>query len=224
MALLSRPLYDGSQPYRTMGGPVIDIRYRDIAFASVGEGLGVNIWHGDHYRAGVALGYDLGRHVDDDLTHLRGLGNISSAPVIKFFGSYVVSKDFPLVLRADVRQIIGGADGLLGDFDAYMPLPGSSKTLFMFVGPSITIADRHYMQREFGVTASQSLASGYPVYDAHGGADAAGLGFTVNRFIAERWLINLNLAVNRLLGSASAGPIVQRSVQGAFALSVAYSW
>lgn len=223
-SLFSRPLYEGSQSYREMIGPVIDIRYRDIAFASVGEGLGVNIWRGENYRAGVALGYDLGRRQADDLTHLRGLGDIGAAPVVRFFGSYVISKAFPLVLRADVRRSVGGTDGLVGDLDAYLPLPGSSKTLVMFAGPSVTFADRRYLQREFGVTATQSLASGYPVYGAHAGVHSAGLGLSATRFIGERWLINANLAVNRLLGSAGGGPIVQRTVQGACALSVAYHW
>jgi len=56
-----RPLYQGSSAYRGEGGPVINVRYRDLAFFSVGEGLGVNFLRGENYRAGVALGYDLGR-------------------------------------------------------------------------------------------------------------------------------------------------------------------
>jgi len=32
-------------------GPVIDVRYQDLAFASVGEGIGVNVIRGDNYRA-----------------------------------------------------------------------------------------------------------------------------------------------------------------------------
>ncbi len=87
------------------------------------EGLGVNLIRGSNYRAGVALSYDLGRYVSDDLTHLRGLGDISRAPAIKGFASFAVSKEFPLVLRADVSQIIGGADGALGNFSVYLPLP-----------------------------------------------------------------------------------------------------
>jgi outer membrane scaffolding protein for murein synthesis (MipA/OmpV family) len=220
-----RPLYEGSSAYRGEAGPVINVRYRDLAFFSVGEGLGVNILHGDHYRVGVALGYDLGRREEDDLTHLRGLGDIGRAPVAKFFASYVISKKFPLVLRADVREIFGGgADGLVGDFGAYLPLPGSSKKLFMFAGPSMTLADRHYQQKVFGVTATQALASGYPEYSAHGGANVAGFGFSATRFITEHWLINTDLAVNRLLGSASDSPITQRNLQGVAALSMEYSW
>jgi hypothetical protein len=131
-ALAAMPRYDGGLAYHVTPGPVIVILYKDIAFASVGEGLGVNLLHGEKYRAGVSIGYDLGREMSDDYAHLHGLGNIDAAPVVKVFGSYVISKSFPMVLRADVRRIVGGADGMLGDLEAFMPLPGSSKTFVMF--------------------------------------------------------------------------------------------
>src|SRR5665213_1107392 len=67
-AVGSMPRYDGATTYRTSIGPVIDIRYKDIAFFSVGEGLGWNIWHGDKSRVGVAVAYDLG---PVSYTHLR---------------------------------------------------------------------------------------------------------------------------------------------------------
>jgi outer membrane scaffolding protein for murein synthesis (MipA/OmpV family) len=229
-----RPAYEGARNYRTLAGPVIDVRYRDIYFASVGEGIGVNLVHGENYRAGIAVGYDLGRRESDDLNHLKGLGNIEVAPVLKVFGSYVVSKDFPLILRADARRYVGGADGWVGDVEAYLPLPGSSKKFVMFAGPSVTFADRRHMQTTFGVDESQALASGYPVFAAHGGLNAVGLGFTATRFISTRWLVNANIAVNRLLGSARGSPITQEPQRtkvaglaltgGALALSAVYSW
>ena len=67
-------LYEGAQAYRGEAGPVFNIRYYDYAFASSGEGFGVNLLIGDNYRAGVALAYDLGRRVSDDYSHLRGYG------------------------------------------------------------------------------------------------------------------------------------------------------
>ena len=224
VAEVALPIYDGARPYRAETGPVIDIRYRDIAFASVGEGLGVNIVRGENYRAGIAIAYDLGRQALDYPSHLHGLSDVYAAPVIKLFGSYVISKEFPLVLRADVRKIVGGAEGLLGDLEAFMPLPGSSKTLVMLAGPSITFADRQYQQKAFGVSATQALASGFPAYDAHGGATAVGLGFSATRFITPRWLITADAAVNRLLGSARESPITQSPIQGVLALSIAYRW
>jgi outer membrane scaffolding protein for murein synthesis (MipA/OmpV family) len=223
-ALEPRPLYEGSNSFRVLVGPVIDVRYFDVAFLSVGEGLGWNFLRGDHYRVGIALGYDLGRLARDDLDHLKGLGDVAAAPVAKLFGSYVVSKDFPLVLRADLRQFGGGANGLVGDLNAYMPLPGSSERLVMFAGPSVTFATRLHMQTLFGVNPAQAAASGYPGYMAHGGYESAGFGITATRFIGTHWLVNADAAVNRLLGSASASPITQSRPQPVLALSFAYRW
>jgi outer membrane scaffolding protein for murein synthesis (MipA/OmpV family) len=223
-AVEDKPLYDGASLTRTSGGPLINIRYKDFAFVSVGEGVGLNLLHGDHYRGGLALTYDLGRLESNDISHLHGLGDINRAPALKAFMSYAISKSFPMVVRADVRQIIGGADGMLADIDAYMPLPGSSKHLIMFAGPSFTYADHRYMQKEFGVTTTQSIASGYPVYDAHAGSNAMGFGFSATGFITEHWLVNLDTAVNRLLGSAAYSPITQKTTQHVVALSLGYAW
>jgi outer membrane scaffolding protein for murein synthesis (MipA/OmpV family) len=51
-----------------------------------------------------------------------------------------------------------------------------------------------------------------------------GLGFSATRFITDHWLINMDTAVNHLLGSARESPITQRTVQRALALSFAYTW
>ena len=217
-----RPIYDGALPYRVQPGPVIDIRYRDIAFASVGEGLGVNVLRGENYRAGIALGYDLGRPVSLYPSHLSGLDNISAAPVVKLFGAYVISESFPLVLRADLRRVIDGANGWVGDLEAYMPLPGSSKQFVMFAGPSLSFGDGEYMENVFGVTPVQALASGYPRFNAQGGWKGAGFGFSATWFITNHWLFSGDTAVSRLLGSAATSPITQRKTQGILALAVAY--
>jgi outer membrane scaffolding protein for murein synthesis (MipA/OmpV family) len=220
----ARPLYDGAAVSRVLGGPLINIRYRDLAFVSVGEGVGVNVLRGDNYRAGIQIGYDLGRRVSDDYTHLHGLGDIRRAPTVEAFASYAISKEFPLVMRGDVRQYVGGADGMVADVGVYMPLPGSSKKLIMFAGPSITYADHRYLQTQFGVTSAQALASGYPIFDPHAGTSAVGFGFSATRFITDHWLINLDTAVNHLLGSARESPITQRTVQRVLTLSFGYSW
>lgn len=218
------PVFQGARAYRVLGGPVINIRYRDIAFLSLGEGLGYNFLRGDHYRVGVALGYDLGRKESDDYSRLRGLGNIGLAPTVKLFGSYVVSKAFPMVIQADVRQIIGGADGALGDLEAYLPLPGSSKKFVMFLGPSITWADHRYLQRDFGVTQTQSLASGLPIFNVHSGTNSVGLGFSATKFLTKHWIINIDGAISELRGSSSESPVTETHVQRALAMSVDYHW
>jgi outer membrane scaffolding protein for murein synthesis (MipA/OmpV family) len=219
-----QPAYDGARAYRLMGGPVIDVQYRDIAFASTGDGLGVNVLKGAYYRVGVSLTYDLGRIERDDYTNLRGFSNIHEAPAAKLFASYVFSKDFPLVARFDIREIMGGVGGAVADLGAYMPLPGSSKNLYMFAGPSVTFATHHFLQNEFGVNSSQSLASGHPLYDPHAGLEAAGIGISTTKFFGHHWLLNLDAAYSKFFGSAQESPITERSARHVVTLSVDYQW
>lgn len=217
------PIYEGAHAYRFSGGPVINIRYRNIAFASVGEGLGLNLIHTKHLRAGVAVGYDVGRRSSSDY-HLHGLPDIDLAAVPKIFFEWAVAKHFPLILRTDVRRMIRSDDGYIGDVEAYVPLPGSSRRFVMFAGASYTFASQRHMQKSFGITLEQAHSSMLPVFLAHGGSDAEGAGFSATLFLTQHWLVNVDAAVERLLASASESPVTEQSVQRTFDLSTAYRW
>jgi outer membrane scaffolding protein for murein synthesis (MipA/OmpV family) len=219
-----QPVYDGSRAYRVQGGPVVNIQYQDVAFATSGQGIGYNFLRGDHYQVGAGVTYDFGRKMTDDLANLHGMGDIAPAPVAKAFASVVLSKKFPLILRTDVRQFIGGAEGAVGDAGVYMPLPGSSRTFVMFAGPSITLATQHYLQTLYGVTEQQALASGHSFYAPHAGTVAAGVGFSATKFLTQHWLLNLDSAINQIRGSAAHSPLIEKRTQRALALSLDYQW
>lgn len=217
-----QPRYEGSDEYAVIGGPMFNIRYRNLAFLSLGEGLGVNLLHGKGYRAGTALVFDLGRRELKHQPELAGLGNINPAPELKMFGEYVL---FPVVLRADVRRAIGGHEGWIGDLSAYMPVTGS-KTFFVFVGPALTFADRDHMQSHFGVDAQQSAASaaGYPVYDAAGGLKCVRIGSNVTWFFTEQWFLQGVFGYESLQGSARKSPLLRDRDQYTGSVYAAYSF
>jgi outer membrane scaffolding protein for murein synthesis (MipA/OmpV family) len=218
-----QPVYDGSRAYRIQGGPDFLFYYRDIAFISSGEGIGYNFLRGDHYQFGVGVTYDLGRKVKDDLTNLRGMGDIDAAPVGKLYGSVVLSRKFPLILRVDARQFVGGAQGAVADAAVYTPLPGSSKNFVMFAGPSITLATHHYLQTLYGVDREQALASGHPEYlITHNGTAAAGVGFSATKFLGPHWLINVDGAIRQLRGDPAFSPIVERRTERA--ITISFDW
>lgn len=224
IATSANPVYSGASQYRAGAGPVINIRYRDTIFVSTGEGLGVNIVEGKQYRASLSVGLDLGRRMSWHYSTLHGLGDIPRAPFFKLSGTYILSKRLPIMLRADIRKIAGGAAGLEGDLNFYSPLPGSSRRFVMFAGPSVTLADRKHMQTVYGISQRQAMQSGYPRFDARGGLEAMGFGFSATRFFTPHFLGNVNIAVSELLGSAGRSPIVERKAQATLSFSVAYRW
>jgi outer membrane scaffolding protein for murein synthesis (MipA/OmpV family) len=218
------PRYDGSDRYRTLVGPSMDIRYRDLAFASTGEGVGVNVVQGPNWRASISAVYDLGRRARDDPSRLNGLGNINPAPELKLAAEYVVSKQFPLLFRAAITRSFGGSNGWIADFGTYMPMPGSSDKFVWFAGPSVTFADSTYMNSWFGVNATQAAASGYRQYDASPGLKSAGFGVTLIWYVDKHWFITADGALKRLLGSAAHSPITQTKTNGVCDLSLNYQF
>jgi outer membrane scaffolding protein for murein synthesis (MipA/OmpV family) len=203
---LVEPLYEGSKRYQILPSAVIDIRYRDIAFFSAGEGLGVNVFRGEDFRAGVAFDYDLGR--DHHIQHrLTGLGNVEPAPEAKIFFEYFLKA---VVLNLDLRQGIGGNDGLVGDVGIYVPVPVPPVDgLFVFTGPSVSLADDRYMEAYFGVTPAQAARSDFAAFTAQGGFYRSGWGLTAIYRIGDHWVLEAEGAWEYLLGDAGSSPIVE---------------
>jgi outer membrane scaffolding protein for murein synthesis (MipA/OmpV family) len=220
-----QPAYSGSRAYKVQGGPAVELLYRDLIFISSGDGFGINLIRASHFQAGVSLNYDFGRKENLDYTNLRGMGNIDPAPIVKVFASWALSKKFPLVLRVDARQFIGGAQGAVGDLAIYTPLPGSSRNFVMFAGPSITLATRHYLQVMYGVSPQQAAATGHPVYRYdQNGTVAAGIGFSATRTLSEHWLLNFEGAYSQFRGHPAHSPVIEDVDQKLATLSVDYQW
>jgi len=213
------PRFEGSGSYYFEPGPTIDIRYRDIAFFSTGEGLGVNLLRSVDYRAGVALTYDLGRS-EGTYYRLRGRGDLSPSPTVKTFAEYVL---FPAILRVDARYNVGGVGGWIGDASLYSPVAGNDH-YFIFAGGTVTIADRTNMRHAFGVDAQQSMNTGQPMYTPSGGFKSAGLGVNATYIFNEHWFLDGVAAATRFIGQASNSPVVEDKWQFAFSLSLAYDF
>ncbi len=212
-----QPNFQGARRYELRPSGIIDVRYRDIAFLSDGEGIGVNLLRGRGFRAGIAISYDLGRNTHDD-PRVRHLRNISPAPEPKVFVQYFL---LPFVLTADLRKGIGGHEGVIGDVGAYVPLPVAEDT-YLFVGPSLAMADGRYMQSYFGVGAAEAAISGLRAFSTRGGFESAVLGATLVHLMGEHWLLIGSSAAERLLGGAAASPIPETRTQLILNINVGY--
>jgi outer membrane scaffolding protein for murein synthesis (MipA/OmpV family) len=214
---LIQPTYEGAKRYQVLPSGALDIRYRDIAFLSDGEGLGVNLLHGTTYRAGIALSYDTGRdHTDDP--RLATLRTVGFTPEVKLFAEAFV---LPFVLTGAVRQGIVGHQGLIADFGAYVPLP-VGKDLYIFAGPTFSVANKEYMTSYFGVTPAQAVGSPLRAYSPGGGAKDVGFGLTAAYLLTDNWILVANSAYERLLGEAGNSPIVEQKSQLTVDLNLVY--
>lgn len=214
------PAYEGSNQMRLVPAPNLDIRYKELAFLSIGEGLGVNLLRGTNYRVGVGLTYDLGRE-HNAATRLKGTGNIDPAPVVKVFAQYAF---VPLVLAVDVKQALTSYQGLTADLGAYLPVVATRK-IQVFAGPELTLADRRYMQAYFGINPQNTDAqSDFHRYRAHGGLKDAKFGVAGLYHFNDHWFFDVDLGVERLLGSATGSPIVQTNWGWSAAGSLDYTF
>lgn len=218
------PSAAGMKRYRAQFGPALDVRYKNIAFLSTGEGLGANLFSFSHISVGGALTYNLGRSPSQDRAVLEGMGTIHPVPEFKLFATTVLSKSFPLTIRIDVRKQLKGSNGYIGDIGAYMPMPGSSEKFFWFVGPTLTVANTRYMTTYYGVSRAQAASTRYRYYKAHGGLESAGIGLSADYFLTTHFLLNGSAAYSRLLGSACNSPITQTPDQAIVALALLYKF
>ncbi len=220
MGVASLPAYEGSNSNRLAPAPEFDVRYKDIAFASMGEGIGVNILRGATYRAGVAMTYDMGRE-HNAATRLSGTGNVDPALEPKLFGEIAF---LPVIFHADIRARVTGQSGVIGDLSAYMPVV-ANETLQVFVGPSVTFADDNYMNTYFGISPQHAQPqSMFRPYTANGGIKNVNLGVSAFYHFDKNWFVSASAGIEKLLGSAASSPITQTSYQLGAAAVLCYTW
>lgn len=234
------PDYEGAAKQRLNNFPVVSVLYKtDAGVFMIGGDASApanntplfswTLADPQHYSAGLSIDYDGGRRDDRRGTalrsgspHLRGLGNLAGTIEYGAFGSYTIGIATPdLALRtAPSGQ---GHGGTIVDLSVDLAIP-IDKTLTVTASPIVTWVSSRYMQRYFGVTPTQSAASGFRAYAPEGGIKSYGLAISANLQVTKHWVVVGNLAASRLRGQASASPIVERRNSISPSLGFAYSW
>lgn len=208
---IDAPRYPGGPHQRAQLLPTGEIVYERRYFASVIDGLGVNVYQDAHWRVGAGVAFDgRYRHASDD-ARLGGMGDIPSTLRARAFGRY---QNGACALAGSLSQDISGrGTGLVGDIDGALRW-SLGRGVSMSAGPGLTWGDARYTQTWFGVSAGQSAASGLPSYRSASGMTSERLRATLTYQFAPHWLMNLSLTRMRLSGVAADSPVVERRNQG----------
>ena len=214
-ALLVRPAYPGSSDRLITLLPLIDYAHVNGFFASTGSGIGYSFINNQVTQVGVRLIPQLPRR-EADSSALRGMGDLGWGVEASAYATQRLTPNW--VVGANVRA--GGRGGELDVGARYdmMLAPTLRASLVAFA----TAANAKSQQTSFGVDASQSITSGYPVTSPGAGLRNLHAGVTVNYFFGGRWFALGGLGIGHLVGDAADSPIVrERTTVTGFA-SIAY--
>lgn len=198
------PEYIGSDDYKFVGGPMLDVKYKRWFFANPVDGIGVNVINRNGLRLGGSVGYRGGREEDDgDL--LAGLDEIEDSAELAAFAKYQLG---PVQFSAAYKYGLGEDDtGALYSFGIGSGLP--IRDGFIILGQiSADFMDSDYADAYFSVNSADSLA-GLDDYDAASGWRSASATLIGVVDITDKWSFQAIGRYTYLGDHAADSPIVE---------------
>jgi MipA family protein len=223
------PKFPGAKQGKVMPIPFFALNYKDTVFASVNDGLGVNIINAYGFKAGPVLKFAFPRRERDDRRYLRGLGDVDATLEGGAFLSYTL--DPYLTTKLEVRKGIAslgggsrnkslaaiginqkaeGHDGIIADLSVDFNLPPLfEERLFLSAGPRLSYYDKDYARSYFGVSASQARVSNFAVYNPKAGISKAGVGGAAIFALTRDVSLTAFADYGRFIGDIAKSPLVR---------------
>lgn len=212
------PEYEGSGDFKVTPVPAVIITYGDWLQIDPG-GLSVRAFEHNGFSLSGKAGYEMGRD-EDDADLLEGLGDVDGGVTVGVKAAYTWDA---LEFYAEVDQTIDGSESLIGTFGAEYTAPVTERFI-VSAGVSATVANDKHMQSYFGVTATQSAASGLREYQAEAGLKRVDFTASATYMVTENWLVRGEAGLGVLVGDAADSPIVEEKIQPSFMAVVGYKF
>lgn len=211
----------GIDEYRTQALPYIDLTYRDRYYLSVSRGLGATLIRTGGFTFDAAFNYDDGREEKDARAELRGMGDVKESLEITATAAYAFCEQSQVDAKFAQSLNDKGYEGFRVELSArteYSPLP----RLTLELQPYISFGSEDTMQALYGVSAAQSLTSGYRRFAPSGGAELCGARISAHVRLTDRWNFVAEADGGALLSDAKDSPITRKDSQlfGGFAALV----
>lgn len=187
------PFFDVS---RARGDEIFDFEAPDESFGFVVADAG-------GVEFGPALGFKGKRKAADIGLALHEVG--FSFEIGGFAQTYLAQN---LRVRAEARHAVSGHNGLVGEVSADYIARDGDKWLFS-IGPRVTLADATYHRAWYGITATDSAASGLARFHPDGGIEGLGLAAGYLRQLNKRIGISAYARYDHLVGNAGRSPYVR---------------
>jgi outer membrane protein len=200
------PEYPGSDSSRV--APLIDVSVARVGeqfeFGAPDDSFDVSLIDTGAFSAGPALAIT-GKRKESDVE--APLGTIDRSIEIGAFAQVFTKKE-RFRLRAEVRQGIGGHEGLVGSVGADAVLRDEDRYDFS-IGPRVLFSNARYQRAYFGVSGAAANLTDLGAYSPDGGIHALGVTSGFHYSLGNRWGIFGYGRYERLVGDAKNSPIVR---------------
>lgn len=209
------PGYEGSDDYRVLPLPIVDLSYGRY-FLNMVDGLGVQLIGTDQIKVGAGAVFAPGRRSKDSP---EGVGKVKDTVGGRVFVRYAPVDE--ILLSAAVTKAFGGNDGTWADFSLGYRFQPSDR-LFLLPAISTTWANDKYMDRMFGISELQSVRSGLPMFEAESGFKSVSMSLTGSYALSPSWHLSATGKLARYLGDTADSPLNEQKTQPSFIVGVAY--
>jgi outer membrane protein len=225
------PDYSGSSARSVSVSPGFYIRYGRLSISNAGgfvtrrnkddifRGLGLDVVRDERLRVNLGLRLDRGRKSADT----KGLAGIDDVPqTLRARASVTRQLDRGWKVSGGLNaDLLAHRGGNMLDFGISHDQQLTPDTTWN-IGSGLTWADHRNLQSYYGVTASESMASGYPVYTPGSGFRDVSIGTSWRTEINPRWIALWGGSVGRLLGPAADSPLTTSTRQ--WSVNAAVAW
>jgi MipA family protein len=201
------PRYEGAKDYMLRAAPVISLGRagRSVRFSSLNDNASFGFIDTGVFRAGLTGKLITGRDSGDS-DDLKGLHDVDWGVEVGGFAEFYPTDN--IRGRVEVRRGIGAHDGVVADFaiDAFKDI---TPTVRVSAGPRATVASKDYFEEFYGVSASESVASGLARYSPGGGLKSLGVGGQITWQTTDKITTSAYAEYNRLMGPAADSSLVR---------------
>lgn len=204
----------GSEDYTVFPLPLIDAEYRDTIFFSTARGFGYNALRRSNLKAGFRITIDYGRDAGAS-TRTKTLKDVDPAPEI---GMFLEGYGGPFRTKLDLRQAVGGHDGVIASADIARAAR-MSEDIVLLVGGKLTAANATYMDSYYGVPRNNRTLTRY---SPDTGLHDVAFYLAIVTLFDRNWYLSYDVRYSQLLGPAADSPAVAKSGQGYLGLTIGY--
>lgn len=214
--------YEGSDEFGFEANPAGAVQWRrgDDIFYFAGEALGWRGLRADKWLFDAAVAFDEGREESDsDDGRLDGLGDSEEGTEFVLQVRRAFDADWRYWLDG---RVVTGDSGLLGLFGMGRRFGDRSDGSGSEIGIVAVYHDSDRANRDFGVNAAQSVASGLAETNLSGGFRSVGVNYTYRSFINENWQIFGEVLYEHFSSDVRRSPIAREDFEAEVGIGFIY--